>query len=265
MFRTILVGTDGSESAGVAVGAAAGLAARTGAELLVASAHPGARARATAVIGPPEAYRGEDRARAIVEDERGRHGGVALRAIVREGHPADVLLDLAEEEQVDLVVVGNRGMGGARRFLVGSVPNNVSHHAPCHVLIVASIGETARPAAGGFGRILVGTDGSASANRAVRLAGDLARTVEGSLVLVHVGKDVRVLEGADVPQDVPVDREIVSGSVAEALLEAAERHGADLIVVGNKGMSGPRRFLVGSVPNTISHEADRSVLIARTG
>jgi nucleotide-binding universal stress UspA family protein len=53
--------------------------------------------------------------------------------------------------------------------------------------------------------------------------------------------------------------------VAEALLEAAERHGADLIVVGNKGMSGPRRFLVGSVPNTISHEADRSVLIARTG
>jgi nucleotide-binding universal stress UspA family protein len=53
-----------------------------------------------------------------------------------EGDPADAILDVAEEIKADLIVVGNKGMTGARRFLLGSVPNNVSHHAPCSVIIV---------------------------------------------------------------------------------------------------------------------------------
>lgn len=54
----------------------------------------------------------------------------------REGDPADALLDVAEEHGVDLIVVGNQGMTGACRFLLGSVPNNVSHNASCGVYIV---------------------------------------------------------------------------------------------------------------------------------
>jgi nucleotide-binding universal stress UspA family protein len=54
----------------------------------------------------------------------------------REGDPADAILDVAEEQKSDLIVVGNKGMSGAKRFLLGSVPNKVSHHAPCSVLIV---------------------------------------------------------------------------------------------------------------------------------
>ena len=52
----------------------------------------------------------------------------------REGDPADAILDVAEENKADLVIVGNKGMTGARRFLLGSVPNKISHHSPCDVL-----------------------------------------------------------------------------------------------------------------------------------
>ncbi len=53
-----------------------------------------------------------------------------------EGDPADALIKAAEAVKADLLVVGNRGMSGVRRFMVGSVPNRVSHHSPCSLLIV---------------------------------------------------------------------------------------------------------------------------------
>jgi len=65
-----------------------------------------------------------------------REAGLEVETFAREGDPADAILDVAEERDADLIVVGNKGMTGARRFLLGSVPNKVSHHAPCSVLIV---------------------------------------------------------------------------------------------------------------------------------
>ena len=62
--------------------------------------------------------------------------GVSAHTHARQGDPADAILDVAEEIDADLVVVGNKGMTGAKRFLLGSVPNKVSHHAPCSVLII---------------------------------------------------------------------------------------------------------------------------------
>jgi nucleotide-binding universal stress UspA family protein len=59
-----------------------------------------------------------------------------VKCHAREGDPADAILDVAEEQGSDLIVVGNKGMTGAKRFLLGSVPNKVSHHAPCSVLII---------------------------------------------------------------------------------------------------------------------------------
>jgi nucleotide-binding universal stress UspA family protein len=62
--------------------------------------------------------------------------GVESEIYARQGDPADAILDVAEERGADLIVVGNKGMTGAKRFLLGSVPNKVSHHAPCSVLII---------------------------------------------------------------------------------------------------------------------------------
>jgi nucleotide-binding universal stress UspA family protein len=62
--------------------------------------------------------------------------GVEAEPYPRQGDPADAILDVAEETKADLIVVGNKGMTGAKRFLLGSVPNKVSHHAPCGVYIV---------------------------------------------------------------------------------------------------------------------------------
>ena len=59
-----------------------------------------------------------------------------VTTFAREGDPADAILDVAEERDAGLIVVGNKGMTGAKRFLLGSVPNKVSHHAPCSVMII---------------------------------------------------------------------------------------------------------------------------------
>ncbi|MEA2428453.1 MAG: hypothetical protein QOF37_2081, partial [Thermoleophilaceae bacterium] len=62
--------------------------------------------------------------------------GVQVETYARQGDPADAILDVAEENNADLIVVGNKGMTGAKRFLLGSVPNKVSHHAPSSVMII---------------------------------------------------------------------------------------------------------------------------------
>ena len=68
-----------------------------------------------------------------------RAAGVEVEVFARQGDPADAILDVAEERGSDLIVVGNKGMTGAKRFLLGSVPNKVSHHAPCSVLIIRTV------------------------------------------------------------------------------------------------------------------------------
>ncbi len=76
---------------------------------------------------------------AVLEDalELAREGGVEnVETFARQGDAADAIIDVAEEQGCDLIVVGNKGMTGAKRFLLGSVPNKISHHAPCSVLIV---------------------------------------------------------------------------------------------------------------------------------
>jgi nucleotide-binding universal stress UspA family protein len=68
--------------------------------------------------------------------ETAEAAGVQSATYARQGDPADAILDVAEERGADLIVIGNKGMTGAKRFLLGSVPNKISHHAPCSVLII---------------------------------------------------------------------------------------------------------------------------------
>jgi len=144
MFASIVVGTDGSETAKEAVRQAIELARELGATLHVVSAYQpvsSARVRAESQQLPGDlqwTVNEREDVEATLEEAAGEASAVGLRAevYVRQGDPADSILDVAEEQGADLIVVGNKGMTGAKRFLLGSVPNKVSHHAPCSVLII---------------------------------------------------------------------------------------------------------------------------------
>jgi nucleotide-binding universal stress UspA family protein len=144
MFKSIVVGTDGSETATKAVRSAVELARAVGATVELVSAYepvPSAQLAAERrdapedlqwAINPREVVDATLEAAAEVAQEE----GVTAQVYARQGDPADAILDVAEEQNADLIVVGNKGMTGAKRFLLGSVPNKVSHHAPCSVLII---------------------------------------------------------------------------------------------------------------------------------
>jgi len=143
LIERIVVGTDGSETAGDAVRQAIELAKLSGATLDIVSAYepvPPSRLREEGgdipadvayAVGPREDVN------VILEGAAGpaRAEGLEVETHAREGDPADAILDLAEELKANLIVVGNKGMTGTRRFLLGSVPNKISHHAPCSVFI----------------------------------------------------------------------------------------------------------------------------------
>ena len=120
MYQHILVATDGSKTAGVAVDRAVEVAKAVGAKLTIFSV--GSKARTAKVV----------------EDEAKRHAGsgVDIATETAEGDPASAIVDRGERGDVDLLVLGNKGMTGTSRFFLGSVPNKVSHHAPVALLIV---------------------------------------------------------------------------------------------------------------------------------
>jgi nucleotide-binding universal stress UspA family protein len=144
MFGRIVVGTDGSETANEAVRQATDLAKSVGASLDVVSAYepvPESRLREERQQVPEDLAHTvsprEDVDATLTEAAKEiKSNGVEVRTFARQGDPADAIIDVAEEENADLIIVGNKGMTGAKRFLLGSVPNKISHHAPCSVLIV---------------------------------------------------------------------------------------------------------------------------------
>jgi nucleotide-binding universal stress UspA family protein len=145
VFGSIVVGTDGSPTAAMAVQHAIELARRLDARLQIVSAYEPVsdeRLRSERVEVPDDLQwmiNPREDVLAMLEqarEEANRSGVSSVETFARQGDAADAILDVAEEQRSDLIVVGNRGMTGAKRFLLGSVPNKVSHHAPCSVLIV---------------------------------------------------------------------------------------------------------------------------------
>jgi nucleotide-binding universal stress UspA family protein len=148
MFQTIVVGTDGSARALRAVEKAAEIAQRFDATLHLVEAYKGveqtmatAMASGSMVTTPPELDE-------VAHEEAGEVGndletqaadlrarGLRVETHAVSGSPAPAILETVEAVGADLIVVGNRGMTGAKRIL-GSVPNTLSHHAECAVLIV---------------------------------------------------------------------------------------------------------------------------------
>lgn len=130
MIRSILVGTDTSAAATLAAEQAGELARSHGAELLVLFVRPPVDARE---IFDPAGVPDIDR---YLEDLTQRLSGVKVRTRQEAGDPAETICDVAEKEDIDVIVVGNRGTRGRRRWFLGSVPNAVVQHSPCSVFIV---------------------------------------------------------------------------------------------------------------------------------
>jgi nucleotide-binding universal stress UspA family protein len=134
---------DGSRQSAAALDWAADLALNTGAEIVAIHAFdlapygPGA-------MGPPHTFHPGAVADSLVHELEDsscaplRQRDVAYRAVFREGRPGVELLRVAAEESADLIVVGNRGRGGLRELLLGSVAHHVTHHASHPVVVVRS-------------------------------------------------------------------------------------------------------------------------------
>ena len=157
MARSIVVGTDGSEPADAAVRRATDLASREGARLHLVTAYHHQQILPETTIwtndpkgvidtgrtggGPqPETVDLREVAESVVKRaaREALSKGVEVETHAREGHPAEVIIEVANQVHADLIVVGSRGLTGIKRYLLGSVSSKVSEHAPCNVMIVRS-------------------------------------------------------------------------------------------------------------------------------
>lgn len=122
-----------------------------------------------------------------------------------------------------------------------------------------------------YQRIIVGTDGSKTAAKAVARAVQLAETTGASLTIMTAAKSskgqavVDEAKAAHASSSATIETLVVDADPVSALIETAKSGGYDLVVVGNKGMTGVRRFLeIGAVPNKLSHHLPTSMLVVRT-
>lgn len=150
MYSSIVVGTDFSPTAEEAVRQAVQLAKAFGAKLHVVTAFKPAFAASIAASSLEAMAAGgsefiQEAQSAMADEIEANHSnlvkklsadGLSVKAHACAEDPADALIDVATQVKADLIVIGNRGMSGAKRFILGSVPNKISHHAPCSVLIV---------------------------------------------------------------------------------------------------------------------------------
>ncbi|HEV3475624.1 MAG TPA: universal stress protein [Actinomycetota bacterium] len=252
-YRKIVVGTDGSDSAARAVNHAGWLARTLDAELNVIHAYDESETETESKsVGS-----------SVLRDACGGLEDLDPKAHLRRGNAVGTLISLAEEEGADLIVVGNRGMG-KRQVLVGSVPSRVAPRTPCDLLIAHTTGTRAE---GEYGRVLIATDGSPTASRAAFTGAALARAVGVPAALLYVGDEARggdiVNRTAEEAGATSAERITASGDPAEEIVRVAEDAACDLIVVGNKGMVGARRFLT-SVPSRVARRARCHVLLVKT-
>jgi nucleotide-binding universal stress UspA family protein len=254
VFSHVLVGIDGSEESREAARQAAILVEG---DLTLLAAYDVAPAIGGTGTGVP-AYLDEDLQRDAATEalERAREDVAQASPtgkIVR-GRPADALISEVEREQGTLLVVGSHGGGRLAGFVMGSTATEIIHEAPCSVLVARRRSES-----GEFpNRVVVGVDGSpeSAASYAMALRVSERFDAELSPVVAHGGKAV---DRRLVDQIVDRGREELPDEPVAALVAAAA--GADLLVVGSRGLHGPRAL--GSVSERVAHQARSSVLIVR--
>ncbi len=289
----ILVATDGSKDANLAIRAAVDLSERTEAELHVVHARherqalplarPGLAYPSLEAISYPDTC--EREAERLLEEQVGMirdAGGNVAEAHLRDGRPADEIAALAGELEAGLVVVSSRGAGPVKRLTTGSVSEGVVSLAPCPVLVVRG-GEGAWPPS----TVVVGDDSSTEAKRAGELAAAIgglfgARTLlvwayPAAMVRVRRTSRVRRSEeplrrGNEYLKERAAELEHVAGKLPEtkvamaepsaAIQSLAEEHGErTLLAVGRPGLHAAERFVLGNVSATVLRTLSGPVLI----
>jgi nucleotide-binding universal stress UspA family protein len=270
-YSHVLVGTDGSATAGRAVAAASRAAVAADAPLVVITAwrrdHPDPPARSEESRYPGGNVAAMDAQWAIetTSDAAGvarSHGVGDVRQIQAIGAPVEALLESASTYPNALLVVGTAGLTERTERLIGNVPHQLTHHAPIDLLLCTAGHDH------GWKRVALATDGSRTAARAVERGLALARGARAEATLVTVARSEargeEVLDGAvsrgEHLRSLP-RRVIVAGDTVRGLERAGTEY--DLVVIGNKGMSGPSRLL-GSVSNRITHEVPTDLLLVNT-
>ena len=251
-YKRILCGIDGSVSAERATAVAVGLAIASRAELIFAHAFDRPGTHPERLVGTAV--------------EAAEAAGVRMvSGESRAGGAADALMALADERDVGVIVVsGGRG----KRYGLGQVAHRLAHHAPRDVLLVASE-PSGVPDGQLYRHVVVASDGSATADRAARRGFGLAETLGATVTLVFVGHpktgDLVTRDTiATFAGEIETAVELREGDPADEILKAAEDVKADLLVVGNKGMTGAKGFLLGSVPADVAEASTRDLLIVRT-
>jgi nucleotide-binding universal stress UspA family protein len=241
--------------------------------------------RIAALQFPREMSETAEAASARVTEVTGRTAR-EFELIVDDGAPQALIMSHAEEWKADLVVVGSHGQTSAADALLGSVTDSVIRHAHCPVLIV-------RPGRAA-GRIVAGTDFSDPALPAIHAAAEEAKRTGAQLTVVHsldliwsaasypamafggapinlaAGQIMELeaiatkrLEETLAQANITGETHVTTGPAGTALIDAASKPRADLIVVGTIGRTGLRRALLGSVAETVARSAPCSVLIVR--
>ena len=225
---------------------------------------------------------------------------VKVKPLVMDGLPGAEILSTIEKYHIDLVVLGTRGRTGLKRFLLGSVSEWVLTEAPCSVLIVRKKTRSGMKTTKGL-NVVIGTDGSSDANVALDFVRQLhfspsthvtvchvleqqdalqtemsARLgVTGSSNLKQLGTEMRqvreqegnALLNASVRKlkrrGLTVEKLLAHGHPAEQILTLTQRKKTDLLVVGSRGITGLRRFFLGSVSHNLVQHAPCSVLVVR--
>jgi nucleotide-binding universal stress UspA family protein len=295
----ILLAIDGSEEAELAAGTAAEIAAGTDSELYVvtvfqksATVYPYYEVRF-----PEAADRYLRRAREEIQNvldeqaERIRKSGAGVAgAHLKTGEPIGEIVALAEDMGAGLIVVGSRGLGGVRRALVGSVSTGVLRHAYCSVLIVRGHEEErAHPP----GKILVAVDGSGEATAAAGVATEMAEAFGSEVHVAYAMQEERYrphlgpemwegwqedferakrsarswVEGEAQRMKgegaITVEPHLLVGRPDAAIVWLAEEMGADLVLLGSRGLGGMRRALIGSVSDSVVRHAHCPVMVVR--
>lgn len=287
--RRILVPRDFSATSEMALDWALDLAARADAELHqlhvdVVYANP-FTGHVGELAGPPPA--------AIAERLRTRDDGSELEAafevesvVLRDVAPAPAIAQYAEEQRIDLLILGTHGRRGVRRFLLGSVTEEVLRLAPCAVLAVrdTDVPSASRP-------VVVGVDFSASSERALVIADSMAGLYRAPLHVIHIlpiapypalyGEDAlarnlpsrfaeqtidrlrELMDRLSLPHRPTTEFRVEAGQAWREITEHAERARAGLVVVGSGGMSSIATVLLGSVAERVLRTAPCSVLVTR--
>ncbi len=296
----ILLATDGSPEAERAAGLAVMLSERLGSELHLTYIEPmpDPLSWPESRVMAPEFWgdmreRAEDKARAKLEVETEKlsgMGGTIAGAHARAGRPDTEIVDVAEELDAGLVILGSRGLGPVRRAVMGSVSGSVVRHSHGSVLVV-------RDGAGADGdlpgHILLAVDGSGQAQVATEAAVEISSATGSGLHVVFVMPSAENLYGhhlysEEVKQSVRdqaegdveaffaerrdwieahggkiEDTHLIVGRPDAEIVKLAEELGVGLIVVGSRGLGGMRRSLLGSVSDSVVHHAHSPVLVAR--